>query len=197
MIIRIGTRKSRLAMIQTELVRDMILEKFPEIEIILVPMSTKGDQMLDRSLSSFGGKGVFTGELEEALLAGAVDMVVHSAKDMPVEFPGGLTLGAVLERANPADVLVTRDGTPAKELPVGSVIGTSSLRRELQIKQLNPQVRIKLLRGNVQTRLAKLKDGEYDGILLAAAGLERLGIDEPEDLQLEYLNPEEIGRAHV
>ena len=192
MKIRIGTRKSKLAMIQTELVRDMILAKFPKIEIELVPMSTKGDQMLNRSLTSFGGKGVFTRELEEALLAGEVDMAVHSAKDMPMEFPAGLVLGAVLERANPGDVLVTRDGRPAKELPAGSIIGTSSLRRELQIRQLNPQVKIKLLRGNVQTRLAKLKAGEYDGILLAAAGLERLGLSNPEDLRLEYLPMEEF-----
>lgn len=192
MIIRIGTRKSRLAMVQTELVRDMILNKFPEIEIELVPMSTRGDKNLDRSLASFGGKGVFTKELEDALLAGEVDMAVHSAKDMPMEFPNGLALGAVLERANPGDVLVTRGGTPAKDLPAGSVIGTSSLRRELQIRQLNPQVRIKLLRGNVQTRLAKLIDGEYDGILLAAAGLERLGLSNPEDLRLEYLNGEKF-----
>ena len=192
MKIRIGTRKSKLAMIQTELVRDMILDKFPKIEIELVPMSTKGDQMLNRSLTSFGGKGVFTRELEEALLAGEVDMAVHSAKDMPMEFPAGLVLGAVLERANPGDVLVTRDGRPAKELPAGSIIGTSSLRRELQIRQLNPQVKIKLLRGNVQTRLAKLKAGEYDGILLAAAGLERLGLSNPEDLRLEYLPMEEF-----
>lgn len=192
MIIRIGTRKSRLATVQTELVRDMILNKFPEIKIELVPMSTSGDKNLDRSLASFGGKGVFTKELEDALLAGEVDMAVHSAKDMPMEFPNGLALGAVLERANPGDVLVTRDGTPAKDLPAGSVIGTSSLRRELQIRQLNPQVKIKLLRGNVQTRLAKLIDGEYDGILLAAAGLERLGLSSPEDLRLEYLNTEEF-----
>ena len=192
MKIRIGTRKSKLAMIQTELVRDMILDKFPKIEIELVPMSTKGDQMLDRSLTSFGGKGVFTRELEEALLAGEVDMAVHSAKDMPMEFPAGLVLGAVLERANPGDVLVTRDGRPAKELPAGSIIGTSSLRRELQIRQLNPQVKIKLLRGNVQTRLARLKAGEYDGILLAAAGLERLGLSDPEDFRLEYLPMEEF-----
>lgn len=190
MKIRIGTRKSKLAMTQTELVRDLIQEKFPQMEIELVPMSTKGDQILDRSLTSFGGKGVFTKELEEALLAGTVDLAVHSAKDMPMEFPEGLGLGAVLRRANPGDVLVTVCGTQAKDLTPGSVIGTSSLRREIQIKRINPQVQIKLLRGNVQTRLQKLKDGEYDGILLAAAGLERLGLTQPEGLHLEYLDTE-------
>lgn len=192
MKIRIGTRKSRLAMVQTELVRVMILDKFPEAEIELVPMSTRGDKIQDRSLASLGGKGVFTRELEDGLLAGEVDMAVHSAKDLPMDFPAGLTLGAVLERGHPGDVLVTRDGTPAKELPAGSIIGTGSLRRELQIRRLNPQVRTKLLRGNVQTRLAKLKAGGYDGILLAAAGLERLGLCETDDLCLEYLNPEEF-----
>lgn len=192
MKIRIGTRKSRLAMVQTELVRDLIQAKFPEMEIELVPMSTRGDQILDRSLTSFGGKGVFTKELEEALLAGTVDLAVHSAKDMPMEFPEGLALGAVLDRANPGDVLITRNGVCMRDLPAGSVIGTSSLRRELQIKEWNPQVQIKLLRGNVQTRLRKLQEGEYDGILLAAAGLERLGLDQPEGLFLEYLNQEQF-----
>lgn len=177
-------------MVQTELVRDRIQEAFPQAEITLVPMSTKGDKILDRSLTSFGGKGVFTKELEEALLSGEVDLAVHSAKDMPMEFPAGLALGAVLERANPGDVLVTATGIRAAELPAGSVIGTSSLRRELQIRQLNPQVRVKLLRGNVQTRLQKLMDGEYDGILLAAAGLERLGLTGQEGLFFEYLDME-------
>lgn len=190
MKIRIGTRKSKLAMIQTELVRDLIQEKFPRIEIELVPMSTKGDQMLDCSLTSFGGKGVFTKELEDALLAGTVDLAVHSAKDMPMEFPEGLGLGAVLEREHPGDVLVTVGNIPAKDLPPGSVIGTSSLRREIQIKAINPQVRVRLLRGNVQTRIQKLRDGEYDGILLAAAGLRRLSLNAPEGLHLEYLDTE-------
>lgn len=190
MKIRIGTRKSKLAMIQTELVRDAILAKFPDIEIELVPMSTRGDKILDRSLTSFGGKGVFTKELEDALLSGAVDLAVHSAKDMPMEFPAGLGIRAVLPRANAGDVLITASGITASKLPAGSVIGTSSLRRELQIHQLNPEVRIKLLRGNVQTRLDKLRRGEYDGILLAAAGLERLGLTEMEGLHLEYLDME-------
>lgn len=192
MKIRIGTRKSKLAMVQTELVRNMIQARFPEMEIELVPMSTKGDKILDRSLTSFGGKGVFTKELEDALLDRTVDLAVHSAKDMPMEFPEGLALGAVLPRANPGDVLVTKSGIGARELPAGSVIGTSSLRRELQIREMNPQIQVKLLRGNVQTRLKKLQDGEYDGILLAAAGLERLGLDQPEGLYFEYLDKEQF-----
>ena len=188
MKLRIGTRKSKLAMIQTEIVRDAILRKFPETEIEMVPMSTKGDLILDRSLTSFGGKGVFTGELETALLDGEIDMAVHSAKDMPMEFPEGLCIGAVLEREEAADVLVTLDGTPAEKLPAGSVIGTSSLRRQLQIRAVNPGVEVKILRGNVQTRIEKLRRGEYDGILLAAAGLVRLGLDKEEGLHLEYLD---------
>lgn len=192
MIIRIGTRKSKLAMVQTEIVKHEIESRFPEMEIVIVPMSTKGDKILDRSLTSFGGKGVFTKELEEALLNGEIDMAVHSAKDMPMEFPKGLCMGAVLDRADPGDVLVTTTGIRAADLKKGSVIGTSSLRRELQIRGLNPQVRIKMLRGNVQTRLEKLKQGEYDGILLAAAGLSRLGMEQPEGFCLEYLDKEQF-----
>lgn len=192
MKIRIGTRKSQLAMVQTRLVGDAILAHFPEAEIELVPVVTKGDRQLDRSLASFGGKGVFTRELEEALLSGEIDLAVHSAKDMPMEFPEGLALGAALRRANPGDVLVTVSGIPASELPPGSVIGTSSLRRELQIRRFNPQVKIKVLRGNVGTRIEKLKNGEYDGILLAAAGLERLGLAEDAEVHFQYLDMEKF-----
>ena len=190
MKLRIGTRKSRLAMVQTEMVKQKLEECFPDLEIEVIPMSTKGDKILDRSLTSFGGKGVFTKELEEALLRNEIDLAVHSAKDMPMEFPKGLAMGAVLSRAKASDVLVTRSGIPARELPAGSVIGTSSLRRQIEIRSLNPQVFTKMLRGNVQTRLEKLRNGEYDGILLAAAGLERLELQNPEDLHLEYLDKE-------
>lgn len=192
MKLRIGTRKSRLAMVQTELVRDAVRKHFPEAEIELVTITTRGDRQLDRSLASFGGKGVFTRELEEALLSGEIDLAVHSAKDMPMEFPEGLALGAALRRANPGDVLVTMTGIPAAELPPGSVIGTSSLRRELQIRRFNPQVKIKVLRGNVGTRIEKLKNGEYDGILLAAAGLERLGLTKDEEVHFQYLDTEKF-----
>ncbi len=192
MRLRIGTRKSALAVIQTELVRDAILDKFPEMEIEVIHISTEGDRILDRPLDSFGGKGVFTQDLEEALLDGRIDLAVHSAKDMPMELPGGLALGAVLGREDPADVLVTRSGIPAAKLPAGSVIGTSSLRRELQIRRINPQVQIRMLRGNVPTRLDKLRSGDYNGILLAAAGLKRLGMMNPEGLFVEILNKEEF-----
>lgn len=188
MKIIIGTRKSKLAMIQTELVKNRIIACFPGIEIEILPISTKGDEILDRSLASFGGKGVFTKELEDALLNGKIDMAVHSAKDMPMDFPEGLTVGAVLERANPADVSVTMTGTPIKALAPGSVVGTSSLRRELQTKKINPCVQIKVLRGNVQTRLDKLENGDYDAIILAAAGLERLGLLQQPNYYFEYLD---------
>lgn len=190
MKIRIGTRKSKLALVQTDLVRQKIEAAFPEAEIEIVELSTKGDELLDRSLTSFGGKGVFTKELEEALLQEKIDLAVHSAKDMPMEFPKGLAIGAVLEREDVRDVLVTTTGVKASELAPGSVVGTSSLRRELQIKEINPLVRIAMLRGNVQTRLRKLKEGQYDAILLAAAGLKRLDLLSEEGLHLEYLDPE-------
>lgn len=187
--IRIGTRKSLLALVQTEIVKDALLRAFPETEIEIVKIDTKGDQLLDRSLTSFGGKGVFTVELEAELLSGAIDIAVHSAKDMPMEFPAGLGIGAVLSRADARDTFVSLDGTKLADLAPGSVVGTSSLRRELQIKEINPQVQIKLLRGNVQTRLRKLKEGQYDGIILAAAGIERLGYENEEEFHYEYLEP--------
>lgn len=187
--IRIGTRKSLLALVQTEIVKDALLRAFPETEIEIVKIDTKGDQLLDRSLTSFGGKGVFTVELEAELLSGAIDIAVHSAKDMPMEFPAGLGIGAVLSRADARDTFVSLDGTKLADLAPGSVVGTSSLRRELQIKEINPQVQIKLLRGNVQTRLRKLKEGQYDGIILAAAGIERLGYEKEEEFHYEYLEP--------
>lgn len=191
-LIKIGTRKSKLALIQTDLVRKAILQKFPNIKVEIVEISTKGDEQLDRSLTSFGGKGVFTQELEEQLLSGQIDLAVHSAKDMPMEFPEGLCIGAVLERENPVDVVLTRDGTSLADLSKGAIVGTSSLRRELQIKQINPEVTIRMLRGNVQTRIRKLKEGNYDAILLAAAGLIRLGYQNDEELSFEYLDDEKF-----
>ena len=174
-IIKIGTRKSKLALIQTDIVKDKIKQAFPELEVEIVKIDTKGDQILDKSLTSFGGKGVFTAELEAELLSGEIDIAVHSAKDMPMDFPEGLGIGAVLDRADVRDTFVTTTGKTLEELEPGSIVGTSSLRRELLIKEINPYVTIKLLRGNVQTRLNKLRDGQYDGIILAAAGIERLG----------------------
>ena len=188
--IRIGTRKSILALVQTDIVKKKLLEAFPDCRVEIVKIDTKGDQILDRSLTSFGGKGVFTAELEAELLSGAVDIAVHSAKDMPMDFPEGLGIGAVLERADVRDVFVTKDGRKLEDLPAGSIVGTSSLRRELQIRKINPGVAIRMLRGNVQTRLRKLKEGRYDGIILAAAGIERLEISEESELYYQYMDPE-------
>ena len=190
--LKIGTRKSLLALIQTDIVKGKIEEAFPNIQVEIVKIDTKGDQMLDRSLASFGGKGVFTKELEDQLLSGKIDIAVHSAKDMPNEFPAGLGIGAILDRADPRDVFATTTGTALKDLAPGSVVGTSSLRRELQIKAINPKVKIKVLRGNVQTRLRKLKEGQYDGIILAAAGLERLGYQDNEEFHYDYMNTDQF-----
>lgn len=187
-VIRIGTRKSRLALVQTDIVREKIEKAFPGVRVEVVEMSTKGDELLDRSLTSFGGKGVFTRELEEALLCGKIDLAVHSAKDMPMEFPKGLKIGAVLPRGKASDVLVTCDGTGLGDLRPGSVVGTSSLRRELQIKKIHPLVRVRMIRGNVQTRLRKLSEGQFDAIVLAAAGLERLGLTDGGEYHYEYLD---------
>lgn len=189
-VLKIGTRKSKLAFIQTEIVKNKILEHFPDLQVEVIKMSTKGDKDLNRSLASFGGKGVFTEELEKALLTGEIDLAVHSAKDMPMTFPKGLGIRAVLDRSDVRDVIVTRDGTSLKHLAKGSILGTSSLRRELQAKKINPGIKVKVLRGNVQTRLQKLKDGEYDAIVLAAAGLKRLGLDKETGFYFEYQDPE-------
>ena len=175
--IRIGTRKSLLAQAQTRIVAEKIKEIVPEIEIEILPIMTEGDARLDKSLGSFGGKGVFTKELEQALLDGRIHMAVHSAKDMPMDFPKGLTLGAVVERAEWEDMIVTRDGKPLREMAPGTVVGTGSLRRSLQLRMLNPGIQTKEIRGNVQTRLQKLEEGQYDAIVLARAGIERLRRD--------------------
>lgn len=194
-MIKIGTRQSRLALLQTEIVKNKILEKFPDEQVEIVKIITKGDKELEKSLGSFGGKGVFTQEIEECLLNHTIDIAVHSAKDIPMEFAEGLSLGAVVEREDPRDVLITLSGTEAKNLAPGSIIGTSSLRRELQIKRMNPAVIIRNLRGNVPTRLQKLRDGMYDGIILAAAGLARLKLLNEPDLSYEFFESEEFAPA--
>lgn len=187
-LIRIGSRKSKLALVQTEIVKKKIEASFPGIRVEIVEMSTKGDELLDRSLTSFGGKGVFTKELEEALLDKEIDLAVHSAKDMPMEFPEGLGIGAVLPRGPVEDVLVTCDGTGLQDLKPGSVVGTGSLRRELQIKAVNPLVRIRMIRGNVLTRLRKLSEGQFDAIVLAAAGPDRLELSDSKAYHYEKLD---------
>ena len=186
-MIRIGTRKSKLALIQTELVKTQILKYFPNEKIEIVHVVTHGDKVLDKPLGEIGGKGVFTKEIEEKLLDKTIDIAVHSAKDVPMELADGLCLGAVLLRDDNRDVILKRKET--KKIGAGSIIGTSSLRREIQIKQISPDVTIKSLRGNVGTRIDKLKSGEYDAIILAAAGLKRLGLDN--DTELDYIYPDE------
>lgn len=176
--IKIGTRESKLALAQTELVIDAIKVKFPQFECEIIKMKTQGDILLDTKLDLIGGKGLFVKELELALLSGAIDMAIHSMKDVPMELPEGLIIASVTEREDPRDVLVTADGRRLEDLPQGAVIGTSSIRREVLILEKRPDVIIKTLRGNVLTRLRKMLDQEYDGIVLAAAGLKRLGLED-------------------
>lgn len=186
-----------MALAQTTIVADKLKAQFPDIEIEIVTMTTKGDERLDKMLSSFGGKGVFTKELEDGLLDGFIDIAVHSAKDMPMELPEGLSIGAVLERADVRDVAVTMTGQAIRTLPAGAVVGTSSLRRELQIKALNPDITIKPIRGNVQTRLNKLSDGGYDAVILAAAGLTRLNYETDDSFDYRRFKYEFLGTEDV
>lgn len=177
-VIRIATRKSALALWQAEFVKAE-LEKFhPELVVELVPMSTQGDKILDTPLAKIGGKGLFVKELEQAMLDGRADIAVHSMKDVPVDFPQGLHLHTICEREDPRDAFVSNNYKTLAELPQGAVVGTSSLRRQCQIRAMRPDLVIKDLRGNVNTRLAKLDNGEYDAIILAAAGLLRLEMAE-------------------
>lgn len=170
----IATRESRLALWQAEHVR-ALLEKQGHT-VTLLGMTTKGDQILDRSLSKVGGKGLFVKELEVALEAGQADLAVHSLKDVPMELPEGFTLACVMEREDPRDAWVSSRYATLDELPHGAVVGTSSLRRMALLRALRPDLKIEALRGNLDTRLRKLDDGLYDGIVLAAAGLKRLGL---------------------
>ncbi len=174
MKIRIATRKSALALWQANHVADA-LRPLPRVTSVeLVPLTTRGDEVLDRSLQKFGGKGLFIKELEVAMEAGDADIAVHSMKDVPGDIPEGFCIAAVLERANPADALV---GKNLGELAEGARVGSSSLRRQAQLMALRPDLRVQPLRGNVNTRLKKLEDGQYDAIMLACAGLERLGLE--------------------
>ncbi len=189
MKIRIATRKSALALWQAEHVA-ALLRELPEVDSVeLVPLSTRGDEILDRSLQKIGGKGLFIKELEVAMQRGAADIAVHSMKDVPAEMPEGFCLAAMLERANHADALVAPHGKRLADLPEGALIGSSSLRRQAQLRMLRPDLRIEPLRGNVNTRLAKLDEGRYDAIILAAAGLERLDFA---DRISQLFSPEEM-----
>lgn len=174
-MIRIATRKSALALWQANHVQALLAEAHADLEVELVPIVTEGDRIVDRPLSAIGGKGLFLKELERAMLDGKADMAVHSMKDVPAAMTEGLVVDAVLPRANPFDALVSRDNRLLSELPEGSKIGTSSLRRQSQLLALRPDLVVDDLRGNVDTRLRKLDEGQYDAIILACAGLQRLG----------------------
>lgn len=174
-VIRIGSRDSILAVRQAELIRDRISQEHPELDIRIITMKTMGDKILDKSLAAIGGKGLFVKELDRALLDGRIDIAVHSLKDVPMELNPDLPLLAFGKREDPRDVMIYRQGL--SELPENAVIGTSSRRRELQLKKLCPAYTFRGIRGNVQTRMRKLEEEGYDGTLLAAAGLKRLGME--------------------
>lgn len=176
-LIRIATRQSPLALWQAEHVRQLLCAQHPDLEVTLVPMVTKGDVILDTPLAKVGGKGLFVKELELALLEQRADIAVHSMKDVPVEFPDGLGLVCICERDDPHDALVSNHYDSLDALPQGAIVGTSSLRRQCQLRAARPDLHIKDLRGNVGTRLSKLDNDEYDAIILAAAGLRRLGLE--------------------
>lgn len=173
-MLRLGTRGSKLALVQAEMVRARLAEKGTACEVVVV--KTSGDRIQDRSLADIGGKGLFTKELEQALLAKDIDLAVHSMKDVPVAMPDGLTIGAILEREDPRDAFISNAAPTLEALPKKARIGTSSVRRQAQVARVRPDLEILLLRGNVDTRLAKLDAGNYDAILLAYAGLKRLGL---------------------
>ncbi|UMR28669.1 hydroxymethylbilane synthase [Massilia sp. MB5] len=173
----IASRESRLAMWQAEHVRARLSLLYPQCSVEILGMTTRGDQILDRTLSKVGGKGLFVKELEVAMAEGRADLAVHSLKDVPMELPEGFALAAVLEREDPRDAFVSSDYASLDELPAGAIVGTSSLRRQSLIAARYPHLVIKPLRGNLDTRLAKLDRGDYAAIILAAAGLKRLGLE--------------------
>jgi len=186
--LRIATRSSPLALWQAEEVSRRLKALYPELDIQLVKMTTKGDKILDAPLAKIGGKGLFVKELEAGMLAGEADIAVHSMKDVPVEFPPGLELTLIMQREDPRDAFVSNKYANLSALPENAVVGTSSLRRQTQIREKHPSIKLDWLRGNVNTRLKKLDDGEYDAIILAAAGLKRLGF---ESRIRAFLEPEE------
>lgn len=172
----IATRESPLALWQAEFVQARLRRTHPDLEVELLGMTSRGDQLLDVPLAKVGGKGLFVKELETALLDRSADIAVHSMKDVPMDFPEGLALGVICEREDPSDAFVSNSYQTLEELPAGAVVGTSSLRRECQLRARRPDLEVKFLRGNVNTRLRKLDEGEYDAIILASAGLIRLGM---------------------
>lgn len=172
--VRVGTRNSPLAMKQTTIVLDLLKAIHGDFPVEIVPMTTKGDQMLSVSLSKIGGKGLFINEVEHALLAGTIDFAVHSLKDMPAKMADGLTIAATPKRTDPADCLIFREASSIEELPYRAKIGTSSLRREFQMKSLRKDIQVESIRGNVGTRLKRMEEQQLDAIVLAVAGLKRL-----------------------
>jgi len=176
--IKIGTRGSKLALQQSAWVRKRIVERHPDLSIEMVRIKTTGDKITDVPLAQVGGKGLFVKEIEEALLRGDIDLAVHSMKDVPTDLPSGLHLGAITEREDPRDVLISREGQRLKQLPVGARIGTSSLRRKAQLLAINPQWEIIPLRGNLDTRIRRLETAGLDAVIVAAAGVRRMGLEQ-------------------
>ncbi len=187
--LRIATRKSELALWQANFVRHSLEQSHPGLSVELVPMTSRGDKILDVPLAKVGGKGLFVKELEHALLSNEADIAVHSMKDVPMEFPQGLGLAVICERDDPRDAFVSASYSDLDGLPAGAVVGTSSLRRQSQVLAKRPDLKVSFLRGNVNTRLAKLDAGEYDAIILAAAGLKRLNMT---DRISSFVAPERI-----
>lgn len=187
-IIRVGSRKSQLAVAQTKLVVEKLKQIYPEKKFEIITMITKGDKILNKTLSKVGGKGLFVKEIEKALLTSKIDFAVHSLKDMPSELPPGLVISAVTEREDPRDVLVSRNKEGFFDLVDGAKVGTSSLRRAVQVKEIRPDIKIVPIRGNVQTRIRKMRELGLDAIVLAAAGLKRSGMEDV----ISYYFPEDV-----
>lgn len=191
--LRIATRSSALALWQAEFIKSELERLHDNVEVELVKIKTQGDKILDVPLAKIGGKGLFVKELEEAMLAGSADLAVHSMKDVPMEFPEGLGLVAICEREDPTDAFVSNDYENVDALPHGAVVGTASLRREAQLRAYRPDLEIRTLRGNVNTRLAKLDAGDYNAIVLASSGLKRLGFHD----RIRYCLPDSVSLPAV
>ena len=189
--IKIGTRGSKLALWQANWVKSVLEKKFPSTPIELIIIKTQGDKILDVPLAKVGGKGLFVKEIEQALLTRRIDIAVHSMKDMPADIPEGLCIGAIPERENPVDVFISRNGAGFNDLAAGSVIGTSSLRRGAQLRHARPDIVIRSIRGNLDTRLKKLESEKFDALVLAAAGVKRLNLEHKitEYLELDFMLP--------
>lgn len=194
--VRIATRKSPLALWQAEYVKAKLLQYHPQLSVELVTFTTQGDKILDTPLAKIGGKGLFVKELEQAMLAGDADIAVHSMKDVPMECPQGLAITTICQREDPTDAFVSNRFSCLEELPLGAIVGTSSLRRQCQLRALRPDLIINDLRGNVGTRLGRLDNGEYDAIILASAGLKRLGLEQRIAQSLTQLLPA-VGQGAV